>query len=240
MPVRANYKLIYIHITELEYSNYIQQVNLRRLTMQTRSQGYCRRLILFFLTFLALSTTQAKTLLPTPAISPISSSPQTSLQEGLNNLLSLHNQVTPQTVPKQILTRLEAEILPYFDFDHMAQWVAGRYKLQMTAAQLNRLSRYLQAMLLTSLVRHLGNGQQDYQFSLLPARKNSSSGEVMIGVKIYREQEYLLQVFFRMYQGATGWKIFDVAANGMSAMMYYRHFFKQKIQTYGLEALFGK
>jgi phospholipid transport system substrate-binding protein len=166
--------------------------------------------------------------------------PRQVLQQGLQNLLTLHQQVTPNTDKTLLLQRLERDILPYFDFNHMATWVIGRYRQQVSPSQMMRLSRYLQALFLTALVKNLGNGGEQYRFLLKEPLVNPQSNEVMIKVQVYKEQDKLILIAFRLYNDGQNWKIFDVSANGMSAMLYYRQLIYQQIQQHTLNGFLGK
>jgi phospholipid transport system substrate-binding protein len=166
--------------------------------------------------------------------------PRQVLQRGLQNLLTLHQQVTPNTDKTLLLQRLEQEILPYFDFNHMANWVIGRYRQQVTPSQMIRLSRYLQALFLTALVKNLGNGSEQYHFVLNEPLVNPKSSEVMVKVQVYKQQDKLILISFRLYNNGDNWKIFDVSANGMSAMLYYRQLLYQQIQQHTLKGFLGE
>ncbi|WP_353573345.1 ABC transporter substrate-binding protein, partial [Candidatus Albibeggiatoa sp. nov. BB20] len=166
--------------------------------------------------------------------------PRQVLQQGLQNLLTLHQQVTPNTDKALLLQRLEQEILPYFDFNHMANWAIGRYRQQATPSQMMRLSRYLQALFLTALVKNLGSGSEQYHFVLNEPLVNPKNSEVMIKVQVYKEKDKLILISFRLYNNGQAWKIFDVSANGMSAMLYYRQFLYQQIQQHTLEGFLGQ
>lgn len=166
--------------------------------------------------------------------------PRQVLQQGLQNLLSLHQQVTPNMDKALLLQRLEQEILPYFDFDHMARWVIGRYRQQASPNQMQRLSRYLQALFLTALVKNLGNGSEQYHFVLQEPLVNPQHKEVMIKVQVYKGQEKLILVSFRLYHSGQAWKVFDVSANGLSAMLYYRQLIYKQIKQHSLERFLGQ
>jgi phospholipid transport system substrate-binding protein len=51
-------------------------------------------------------------------------------------------------------------------------------------------------------------------------------------VAILQASGYPANLDFRFYRGKTGWKVFDVAANGSSALTYYRQYFARKMNGY--------
>ncbi|RKZ36806.1 MAG: ABC transporter substrate-binding protein, partial [Gammaproteobacteria bacterium] len=42
---------------------------------------------------------------------------------------------------------------------------------------------------------------------------------------------------FRFYRSPRGWRIFDVSANGASAVTFYRQYFSRQVRRFGLQAL---
>ncbi len=150
--------------------------------------------------------------------------PATLVRQNLNNLIEFVGTKTPPS-KKQLLMYLDAEIAPYFDFQRMTRWAAaGRWK-RMSNEQKLVLRARLQDMFLTSLTRRLlSYGGQ--RFSVLPAR-NRAGNEVKVGVLIQKPQGYPSKLDFRFYKAEDGWKIFDVTANGNSAVVYYRQYFNR-------------
>jgi phospholipid transport system substrate-binding protein len=45
---------------------------------------------------------------------------------------------------------------------------------------------------------------------------------------ILRAGAYPTRIDFRFYRGESGWKIFDVSANGSSALAFYRQYFARQ------------
>jgi phospholipid transport system substrate-binding protein len=48
-------------------------------------------------------------------------------------------------------------------------------------------------------------------------------------VGILQASGYPASIDFRFYQSNEGWKIFDVTANGNSALAYYRQYFNRQM-----------
>ena len=44
---------------------------------------------------------------------------------------------------------------------------------------------------------------------------------------------YPAELDFRLYRGTDGWKVFDVVANGSSALVYYRDYFRNSMRRGG-------
>ncbi len=153
--------------------------------------------------------------------------PTQVLREGVGKLVAFMGQPErPDTV--RIQAFLDAEIAPYFDFDYMAQWVAGRQYRAMNGAQREQLKNQLEAMFLGALAKRLG-GYSNQKVRVLRARRGRGN-EVTVGVGIVQPGGYPAKMDFRFYRGNEGWKVFDVAANGSSALVYYRQQFKRSLR----------
>jgi phospholipid transport system substrate-binding protein len=49
-------------------------------------------------------------------------------------------------------------------------------------------------------------------------------------IAVLNPSAYPARIDFRFYRGAEGWKVYDVAANGQSAVAYYRREFRQMMR----------
>jgi len=164
---------------------------------------------------------------PGPMQGPYSAPPRANpseqavatLREGIHKLLDfLGQKEKPNKL--QLAAFLDSSIAPYFDFDYMAEWVAGRRYAAMTPKQRKALAASLEARFLGALVTNLSRyqGQQArYYRPRLGAR-----GAVSVSVGIRSPGSYPSRLEFRMYRSDAGWKIYDVVANGRSAVAYYR------------------
>ncbi len=150
------------------------------------------------------------------------------LREGVTKLLKFMRQ-SEQPNPQKIAAFLEAEIAPYFDFDYMADWAAGPMKRSMTERQKAELGQQVKTLLLGTLAKRLGNyNNQDVRFY---RPRSSGRNEVKVRVGILQAGGYPANLDFRFYRSESGWKVFDVAANGNSALAYYRQHFLNQMRS---------
>ncbi|MES9991720.1 MAG: ABC transporter substrate-binding protein [Candidatus Thiodiazotropha sp.] len=156
--------------------------------------------------------------------------PDTLLREGMTKLLRyLRTNENPQ--PQQISAFLDSEVAPYFDFAYMATWAAGPMGRQMNGRQRIELAQTIKEMLLGTLAKRLASyDNQDVRF-FRPRRIGDN--EVKMRVGILRAGGYPAAIDFRFYRSETGWKVFDVSANGSSALAYYRQHFANQRQAQG-------
>ncbi|MET0066800.1 MAG: ABC transporter substrate-binding protein [Candidatus Thiodiazotropha sp.] len=165
---------------------------------------------------------------PMKAVQEQQTGPDRVLREGMTKLLKfLRQSDKPNT--QAIGQFLESEIAPYFDFEYMATWVAGPMNRGMTEQQHREMAEQLKTLLLGTLTKRLGSYQnQDVRF-YRPRR--AGENEVKVRVGILQAGGYPANLDFRFYRGKDGWKVFDVAANGNSALAYYRQYFTNKMRA---------
>ncbi|MEW8029283.1 MAG: ABC transporter substrate-binding protein [Candidatus Thiodiazotropha sp.] len=156
--------------------------------------------------------------------------PDTLLREGMTKLLRfLRTSDSPQ--PQQISAFLEREVAPYFDFVYMAGWAAGPMNRHMNDQQRHELAQKIKGMLLGTLGKRLSSyDNQEVRF-FRPRRVGDN--EVKVRVGILRAGGYPASLDFRFYRGDAGWKVFDVSANGNSALAYYRRHFANQSRVQG-------
>lgn len=153
--------------------------------------------------------------------------PAEVLEQGLNRLIDFMGQEQRPGRKRQVMF-VERQIAPYFDFDYMARWAGGQLWRQLDKGQRYQLKTQLKQQFLATLVQKLSafGGQK---VNVLRVRQKRG-GEVSVGVIIMNPQGYPAKLNFRFYQSSTGWKIFDVSANGNSALMHFRRHFKRMMQ----------
>jgi phospholipid transport system substrate-binding protein len=141
------------------------------------------------------------------------------LKEGMDKLLGyLAREEVPNRL--QVAAFLDREIAPYFDFEAMADWVAGPASEGMNAEDKKAMAARLEADFLGTLASRLMD-YQGQQIRMLPPRMGPR-GDVSVNVALLGAQGYPSKLEFRMYKSETGWRVYDVVANGQSAAAYYR------------------
>ena len=159
---------------------------------------------------------------PTPqAESPV---PATIVKAGITKLTKFIRSGGAQN-PAQARTFLEAEVVPYFDFNYMARWAAGPAWRTMTAEQRIHLQDKITQAFMTTLVQKLTS------YSNQPIRyftpRGQGSDEVRVSAWIMQPSGIPTKLEFRFYKSQDGWKIFDVRAGGNSAVIHYRNQFRR-------------
>lgn len=160
-----------------------------------------------------------------PTAAPISedpiATPAMQLRMGMDSLLAFLNQA-PLPARAAIARFLDSEIAPYFDFDHMAQSASGRLYAQMSPQQRSAMAEQIKRLFLTRLTEKLVSyGGQQVRY--LPLRTNPDGLQAVASMLILDDTyHYPARIDFRLLRQDEGWSIIDVAANGQSAVVYYR------------------
>ncbi len=158
--------------------------------------------------------------------------PARVLRAGVETLTGYlgNNQEVP---PAQLRAFLEQEIVPYFDFNRMAFWAAGSVNRHLNPEQRQRLTAMLKERFLQAMAEQL-SGYKHSRIQYLRPRGNPRRGNVTLGVRVFGADSYPVQIDFKLYRGNNGWKVYDVVANGVSAVNHYRNEFSQLVNRYGV------
>ncbi len=168
-----------------------------------------------------------------PAAAASTPSPEAVLQKGFTSLMAFLQQNRPTS---ELGIFLEQEIAPHFDFDYMAQTVAGPYWRQMNGEQQKLFTAKFRQTFFEALTQRMGNlGRPQVQF--YPPRPSARANEVVVSARVAQPQGVDALIDFRFYRGKEGWKVFDVMANGSSALLFYRSQLAEQVQRRGLAGL---
>lgn len=166
------------------------------------------------------------------------SEPATVLRKGVETLTGYldNNHGIP---PAQLREFLDRDIAPYFDFPRMTYWAAGSLNRYLTPYQQQQLTGMVKARFLNAMVAQLGHYRQS-RLQYLPVRGNPLQGDVTLGVRVFGVDSYPVQIDFRLYRGQDGWKVYDVLANGASAVAHYRNELAMLAHQYGIDGLLAR
>lgn len=165
--------------------------------------------------------------------------PAQVLRKGIETLTGYLDGRQDNVSAQQLQQFLEQAIVPYFDFERMAWWSAGALNRHMTPTQRQQLSFLLKQRFMSAMTEQLV-GYRNAQLVYLPPRGNPLQGDVTLGVRVFAADATPVQLDFRLYRGQAGWKVYDVMANGLSAVSHYRSEFAQMARVYGVEGLLSQ
>lgn len=151
-----------------------------------------------------------------PAINPIM-----QVRMSVDSLIAFMTQ-EPKPARPAIARFLDREIAPLFDFDYMTQMAAGRTYYRLNDSQRTAMADLMKRMFLTeTTMKLMAYGGQNIHYQEPRISQDGTQAIVRIAV-VDPYRYYPTRIELRVAQGPEGWKIIDVAANGQSAIMYFR------------------
>jgi len=164
------------------------------------------------------------------------STPDQLIRQGINRLAGFLIGVKAAT-PEAVQEFVALELAGYFDFAYMARWAAGRFYRRMDDAQRAAMTAKMQDMFLGALARNLGSLQQPLsRVDVFPARPGRTVNEAVVLTRVLNGN-VPLHMEFRFYWSSRGWRVFDVSADGASALAFYRLYFNNVFRRYGPDAV---
>lgn len=196
-----------------------------------------KKTVVFVATLLAVSAVQAMPYgrpgpgygAPAPAAAPsrfAANGPAAVAQSGLERLLGYLQNGDGDL--KHLGAFLNAEVAPYFDFAYMAKSAAGNLYRHMTEEQRRHLANKIKREFLATMVQRLGNYNKQ-QVRVVSERLSSDGRTGVVSAAIRGPQGYPARMDFRFYKSQDGWKVYDVMANGQSAVVHYRRQFRRSV-----------
>jgi phospholipid transport system substrate-binding protein len=119
---------------------------------------------------------------------------------------------------------MKTEIEPYFDFEYMTRWAAGSAWRHMSPQQRAIMQEQLKDSFMDTLAEKLVTYTNQPIRYITP--RGQDSNDVRVNVWIMQPNGIPTRLEFRFYRTHGEWKIFDVKAEGNSAVVYYRKQFR--------------
>jgi phospholipid transport system substrate-binding protein len=131
---------------------------------------------------------------------------------------------------------VEQIVLPNFDFRRMSQWVLGRNWRTASAQQRERFVEQFRLLLVrtysTALLEYA-----DEEIVYLPAAGEREDATVMVRTEINQPGVGVIPIVYSMYPSGNGWKVYDIAINGVSLVTNYRSTYGSIIRKDGIDQL---
>lgn len=157
--------------------------------------------------------------------------PADVLRQGINELRSFLTSGNARN-PGDVDRFVEQRIAPYFNFNHMIKSSLGPTWQRMTPADRNEAKSWLRQNFLSRLTEYIANYQAS-RVDVLNPQPGMNRGEMIVPVRVWRQNVPPMSLDFRFYQDKSGWRIFDVSANGQSAIIFYRGYINRMLRGQG-------
>ena len=172
---------------------------------------------------------------------PADQSPEAMIRQITDDVLAAIKQDTglQSGDTQKALALAEQKVLPHLDFVEMTRLASGRNWNTATPDQRDRLVAAFRAM----LVRTYANAIDIYRGQTMmvePGRVPTSATETTVRNRYVSPGNRPTPVEYSMRKGAGGWKIYDIAIDGISLVLNYRSQFDEAARNTGIEGLIAQ
>lgn len=127
-------------------------------------------------------------------------------------------------------------VLPHFDFIRMSRSVlAQSWRKASFKQKLAFVRAFRTLMVRTYAVALLGYTNQ--KIHVLPAKLRAGEKSATVRMEVLQQGKPPAIINYRLYLKKQGWKVYDVATDGISLITNYRTSFASEIKQQGLDAL---
>jgi phospholipid transport system substrate-binding protein len=137
---------------------------------------------------------------------------------------------------QKALQLAEEKVLPHIDFKEAVHLAMGRSWSQASPEQREQLTKAFRTM----LVRIYSNAIERYQgqtMKVMPVRMQPGATEVVVRNQYLSPGQPPTPVEYSMHKTPEGWKIYDIAVEGVSLVLTYRAEFENITRTSGIDGL---
>jgi len=140
------------------------------------------------------------------------------------------------TDPGKINAFIEKEVAPLFDFPAMTHVILGELNYKLSDKQRQGATTMVKRAFLSAVANNLAD-YRGGRVGNIRVSGRQEHGRLRVGMAIYLPNQYPTAIELRIALGPKGWKILDVAANGVSAVAHYRNYVRSVVQRSGVEGL---
>ena len=133
---------------------------------------------------------------------------------------------------------LDERIGRHFDFDVMARRAAGPFYHRFSREERKAFTTKLRAMFIEALATNLTSGAPAAaRVDIYPTRFLRWGDEASVLARVTSSPSAPIWMTYRFHRTPAGWKAFDAAANGFSAVSHFRAYFAALARRHGPEIL---
>jgi len=138
---------------------------------------------------------------------------------------------------KKILALVDAKVLPHFNFDHMTQLAVGKNWRKATPEQKQALTTEFRNLLVRTYTKAF-SVYRDQTVEVKPfAPLAADATEATVKSAIIKPGAPPVPVDYMMEKTPNGWKVYDLAVDGVSLVTTYRGSFTDEIGRSGIDGL---
>lgn len=137
---------------------------------------------------------------------------------------------------QKVYALVDAKVLPNFDFNHMTMLSVGKYWQRATPTQRQALIQEFRTLLVRTYASSLTEfTNQTIEFK--PFSMAAGATDVTVQTQVKQPGGQPIPIDYSMEKTAFGWKVYDVAIDGVSLVTNYRGSFAAEIRQSGIDGL---
>lgn len=130
----------------------------------------------------------------------------------------------------------EEKVLPHFDFTRMTRLAVGRNWQQASEAQREALTNEFRTLLVRTYATSLAQ-YRNQTIEVKPSKSAAGDKDVIVRTQVIQSGGPAIPIDYSMEKQDKGWKVYDVAIDGVSLVTTYRGSFNDQIQKSGIDGL---
>jgi len=138
--------------------------------------------------------------------------------------------------PDKLLGLIETKVLPHFNFTRMTQLAVGKNWRRANPQQQGALVEQFRVLLVRTYATAF-TSYRDQTIVYRPLRMRPEDDDVVIKSQVVQPGGPPVAVDYSMEKTSKGWKVYDVAIEGVSLVQNYRSSFNGEIQRGGIDGL---
>ncbi len=141
--------------------------------------------------------------------------------------------------PELVYDLVSDIVLPHFDFITMSKWVLGKnWRTASRAQKIGFIKAFRELMVRTYSVALLE--YTDSKIKYKPLRDDVSKGDVTVRTQVQTDKGEPVAINYSLHKKKKGWKVYDIAVEGVSLIANYRTSFATEVKQKGLDALIAR
>lgn len=138
--------------------------------------------------------------------------------------------------PVKVMELVESKVLPHFNFVRMTRLAVGKNWRQASGQQKDALTGHFRTLLVRTYATAF-TAYRDQTISYRPLRMRPEDDDVVVRSQIVQQNGPPVAVDYNMEKTVSGWKVYDVAIEGVSLVQNYRSTFNSEVQRGGIDGL---
>lgn len=138
--------------------------------------------------------------------------------------------------PGKLMRLIETKVLPHFNFTRMTRLAVGKNWRKANPQQRDVLVEQFRVLLVRTYATAF-TSYRDQTISYRPLRMRPEDEDVVVKSQVIQPGGPPVAVDYNMEKTSNGWKVYDVAIEGVSLVQNYRGTFNGEVQRSGIDGL---